>query len=43
MNLLDLHVSTLQGETTTLGALTGGAALIVNVASRCGLMPQNTV
>ena len=41
MTLLDLEVSTLQGETTTLGALTGGrAALIVNVASRCGLTTQ---
>lgn len=34
-------MQTLTGETTTLGALTGGkAALVVNVASRCGLMPQ---
>jgi glutathione peroxidase len=39
--LLDLPVTTLQGEPTTLGALTGGApALVVNVASRCGLTPQ---
>ena len=41
MSLLDLEVQTLQGQTTTLGALTGGkAALVVNVASRCGLTPQ---
>ncbi len=41
MTLLDLEVTTLTGETTTLGALTGGkAALVVNVASRCGLTPQ---
>ena len=41
MSLLDLEVQTLHGETTTLGALTGGkAALVVNVASRCGLTPQ---
>jgi len=41
--LLDLPVSTLQGEETTLGALTGGRpALVVNVASRCGLTPQYT-
>lgn len=41
MNLLDLEVTTLAGETTTLGALAGGkAALVVNVASRCGLTPQ---
>ena len=42
-DLLDLPVTTLQGEATTLGALTGGgAALVVNVASRCGLTPQYT-
>ena len=41
MSLLDLEVQTLHGETTTLGALTGGrTALVVNVASRCGLTPQ---
>ncbi|MDP9466975.1 MAG: glutathione peroxidase [Actinomycetota bacterium] len=41
MSLRDLPVQTLTGETTTLGALTGGkAALVVNVASRCGLTPQ---
>ena len=40
-DLLDLPVTTLSGQETTLGALTGGrAALIVNVASRCGLTPQ---
>jgi glutathione peroxidase len=40
-DLLDLPVTTLQGEHTTLGALTSGrAALVVNVASRCGLTPQ---
>jgi len=34
-------VTTLQGEATTFGALTGGKpALVVNVASRCGLTPQ---
>jgi glutathione peroxidase len=42
-DLLDLPVTTLQGEATTLGALTGGrVALVVNVASRCGLTPQYT-
>ena len=41
MSLLDLEVQTLHGEATTLGALTGGkAVLLVNVASRCGLTPQ---
>jgi len=39
--LLNLPVTTLSGEQTTFGALTGGrAALVVNVASRCGLTPQ---
>ena len=41
MSLYDLDVTTLQGDSTTLGALTGGrAALVVNVASQCGLTPQ---
>ena len=41
MSLYDLDVTTLQGTGTTLGALTGGrAALVVNVASKCGLTPQ---
>lgn len=40
-DLLDLPVTTLAGEQTSFRALTGGrAALIVNVASRCGLTPQ---
>jgi glutathione peroxidase len=40
-DLLDLPLTTLDGEPTTLGALTGGRpALVVNVASRCGLTPQ---
>lgn len=39
--LLDLPVTTLTGEPTTFGELTAGrAALVVNVASRCGLTPQ---
>ncbi len=37
----ELPVTMLAGERVTLGALTGGrAALIVNVASRCGMTPQ---
>ncbi|SFK41401.1 glutathione peroxidase [Geodermatophilus ruber] len=40
-DLLELPVTTLQGEATTVGGLTGGhAALVVNVASQCGLTPQ---
>jgi glutathione peroxidase len=40
-DLFDVPVSTLGGTPTTLGALTGGRpALVVNVASRCGLTPQ---
>jgi glutathione peroxidase len=40
-DLLDLPLHTLDGDPTTLGALTGGrAALVVNVASKCGLTPQ---
>ena len=40
-DLLDLPLTTLQGEETTLRRLTGGrVALVVNVASRCGLTPQ---
>ena len=43
MTLKDLPVETLSGQTTTLGELTGGkAALVVNVASKCGLTPQYT-
>jgi glutathione peroxidase len=39
--LLDLPVTTLQGSQTTFGAITSGrVALVVNVASKCGLTPQ---
>jgi glutathione peroxidase len=39
--LADIPVTTLRGEQTTFGELTGGkVALVVNVASRCGLAPQ---
>ncbi|TKJ18929.1 glutathione peroxidase [Blastococcus sp. CCUG 61487] len=41
MTLLDVPVTTLQGDATTLRELTGGGpALVVNVASKCGLTPQ---
>jgi glutathione peroxidase len=40
-DLRDLPVTALGGADTTFGALTGGrVALVVNVASRCGLTPQ---
>src|SRR3954469_18926521 len=39
--LLDLPLTSLGGKPTTVGQLTAGkAALVVNVASRCGLTPQ---
>jgi glutathione peroxidase len=37
----DIELTTLDGKPTTFGELTGGkAALVVNVASKCGLTPQ---
>ncbi len=42
-DLAPLPLTTLQGSSTPLGALTAGRpALVVNVASRCGLTPQYT-
>lgn len=41
MSILAIPVTTLDGSPTTLGDLLGGkTALVVNVASRCGLTPQ---
>ncbi|HEX2285757.1 MAG TPA: glutathione peroxidase [Mycobacterium sp.] len=40
--LTDIELTTLDGRPTTLGELAGGAALVVNVASKCGLTPQYT-
>ncbi len=41
MTLYDTAVETLAGERSTLGEVSGGGAtLVVNVASRCGLTPQ---
>ena len=38
---MSLPVTTLSGEPTTFGGLAEGrVALVVNVASRCGLTPQ---
>jgi glutathione peroxidase len=40
MSILDLQLTTLSGEPTSLSALGDKALLVVNVASRCGLTPQ---
>ncbi|HEU5486138.1 MAG TPA: glutathione peroxidase, partial [Microlunatus sp.] len=41
MQLAEIPVTTITGDDTTFGALTDGRlALVVNVASRCGLTPQ---
>jgi glutathione peroxidase len=41
MSILDAKIARLDGTSTTLGDITGGRpALLVNVASRCGLTPQ---
>ena len=38
--LTDIALTTLDGKPTSLAELADGAALVVNVASRCGLTPQ---
>ena len=41
MTILDVPIGRLDGTPSTLGELTGGhPALLVNVASKCGLTPQ---
>ena len=43
MALLDTRIARLDGTPATLGEITGGRpALLVNVASKCGLTPQYT-
>lgn len=43
MSLLDTPIARLDGSPATLGEITGGGpALLVNVASKCGLTPQYT-
>ncbi len=38
--LTDIALTTLDGQPTTLAELADGAALVVNVACKCGLTPQ---
>ena len=41
MSILDAPIARLDGTSSTLGEITGGKpALLVNVASKCGLTPQ---
>ena len=40
MSLDTIALTTLDGKQTTLAELATGAALVVNVASKCGLTPQ---
>ena len=40
MEIYDIPVRTLAGESGDLSAVRGKVALVVNVASRCGLTPQ---
>ena len=40
--LTDMALTTIDGRPTTLDQLADGAALVVNVASECGLTPQYT-
>lgn len=40
MSLNEIPLTTLDGKQTTLAELATGAALVVNVASKCGLTPQ---
>ncbi len=40
MSLYDIPIKHIQGKNTTLGEFAGKTALIVNVASKCGLTPQ---
>lgn len=43
MSILDTPIGRLDGSAATLGEITGGTpALLVNVASKCGLTPQYT-
>jgi len=39
-DIRDIPLTTIQGETTSLAEFSDQVALVVNVASRCGLTPQ---
>lgn len=40
MSIREIEIELLDGTVTTFGALAPGAALVVNVASKCGFTPQ---
>ncbi|MCC7078123.1 MAG: glutathione peroxidase [Acidimicrobiia bacterium] len=40
MSVYDIEIDTLEGEPGRLAEQAGGAGLVVNVASKCGLTPQ---
>lgn len=40
MTMTDIPLTTINGETTSLGEFDGKVLLVVNVASRCGFAPQ---
>lgn len=40
MSIREVELTLIDGTKTTFGDLAGGAVLVVNVASRCGLTPQ---
>src|SRR3954452_16412016 len=40
MSIHDVNISSLKGESGSLGDQKGKAVLVVNVASKCGLTPQ---
>lgn len=43
MNLKDIPLTTIDGESTSLDEFVGNAIMVVNVASKCGFTPQYAV